>query len=138
MRNILLITIFISVTCFANELEVTTKIMNKISYILIKKNVIKVFATEEKVRQAIHNSNTMKSINDCHNADLIISNKQSDIPFTCKEKMVFYTKYKAFKKDTHAVGAFFWQKGRPNIMFRKNILSKYHITLPSEFHKYIE
>lgn len=138
MRKFLFLIIFFNTISFGNELAVATKILDKISYALIKKDVIKVFTVGKKEKQIIDNSDHMRSADNCHNADLILSNGEDDISSTCKERIIFYTKYKAFKHNPYAIGAFFWQKGRPNIIFRKNILLKYDISLSNEFDKYIE
>lgn len=84
----------------------------------------------------IKDSKYIKTVFNCEEADLILTHKNY---FTkCKNKMIFTTNYLMFKNLPHAVGAFFYQKGRPNIIFRKNELKKFHITLPKEFDKYIE
>jgi len=41
-----------------------------------------------------------------------------------------------YKKDI--VGGFYWQKGRPNILFLKDNIDKYNIKLPSSMKQYIE
>ncbi len=134
MRKLLLIAIFISTIGFANELEVSTKIIDKISHALIKKDVIKVVVIGEKEKKIVANSILMKSVTECEEADMVLSNGT----ITCIDKIVFLTSYKVFKKNKQVMGAFFWQKGRPNIIFRKEILAHHKIILPKEFDKYIE
>jgi len=108
--------------------------MDKISHELIHKNIIKVVAVGDKEKQIIMHSTSMKNVNDCNEADMVLSGTT----FPCKDKIAFLTRYKTFKKNTGAIGALFWQKGRPNIIFRKKVLQRYHIELPPEFTKYIE
>lgn len=134
MRKLFAVMIFFSTICFANELEITTQIIDKISHALIQKNVIKVEAVGDKEKQIIAQSTSMKNVNDCNEADMVLT----QTTLTCKDKIVFFTRYKTFKKNPQAIGAMFWQKGRPNIIFRKKVLQRYHIALPQEFNKYIE
>lgn len=134
MKLVLLAAIFIGTICFGSELEVATKIMDKISYALIKKDVVKVLAIGAEEKKIVDNSILMKSVKECQNADMVLSKKS----VTCRDKVLFFTNYKTFKNNEQAIGAFFWQKGRPNIIFRKEVLGQFNIVLSEKFDKYIE
>lgn len=74
---------------------------------------------------------------DCTQADIIVISSVDEIPQEYSGKILFGTKY-SHLKNSRVVGVFFWQKGRPNILFYKNRLDKYSVKLDSSFNKYIE
>jgi len=122
---------------FSSELIIVSKIMDKISTALIHKNEILVFIKDKKNVEITKHSNHLKEVSSCNEADIIFTDGKEKIK--CNKKvLVFATNYLAFRKSPKAIGAFFYQKGRPNIIFRKENLKKHNITLPKEFEKYIE
>ena len=74
---------------------------------------------------------------DCKEADLVILSTTKNIPKECKGKILFGSRY-SHMKDTNVVGSFFWQKGRPNILFYQKRLKKHNINLDPSFNRYIE
>ncbi len=79
-------------------------------------------------------------IYDQKRADILLLKKRLPHPSPkLRQKLLFVRSYTLLKiyKDW-AIGGFFWQKGRPNILFFKPNLLKYHITLPQSFQKYVE
>ncbi len=79
----------------------------------------------------------IKITNSCKDADLVILSTLKEIPENCSNKFLFGTRY-SHLKNPNVIGAFFWQKGRPNILFYKNRLEKNLIKLDNSFDKYIE
>ena len=76
-------------------------------------------------------------VDDCKKADLVILSTTKNIPKECEGKILFGSRY-SHMKSTNVVGSFFWQKGRPNILFYQNRLKKHNINLDSSFNRYIE
>lgn len=111
--------------------------MDKISNALIKKETVYIITNDIKNKKIVSYSSKMKDISSCDKADMLITHT-SKIVKCDKKVLVFATNYLAFKALPQAIGAFFYQKGRPNIIFREEVLKKHNITLPSEFDKYIE
>lgn len=72
----------------------------------------------------------------CKKADIAIMT-QSDLPYDCRKKVVFGTRYRHLKKK-YVVGAFFWQKGRPNIVFQRTKLRRKNIELSPSLQEYAE
>ena len=80
---------------------------------------------------------SLNIVTGCDKADLIILSTTQNIPKECLTKILFGTRY-SHLKNPNVVGAFFWQKGRPNILFYKERLERNSIKLHSSFDKYIE
>ncbi len=77
---------------------------------------------------------------------IIVQNKEmADILFVTHDttlhtkKMKFVTNYRLLKiyKES-AIGGFYWQKGRPILLFLRKNLQKYHCVLPQGMQKYSE
>jgi len=74
---------------------------------------------------------------DCKKSNIVIIKHIKDITDECKDKILFGTKYQTLS-NKNVVGAFFWQKGRPNILFYKTRLDQHKITLDKDLEKYID
>lgn len=79
----------------------------------------------------------LKIVDNCSKAEVVILSTVKEIPKSCKGKILFGTRY-AHLANLNVTGAFFWQKGRPNILFYQKRLDKHNIKLDSSFNKYIE
>ncbi|MEA1919919.1 MAG: hypothetical protein U9N52_08780 [Campylobacterota bacterium] len=81
---------------------------------------------------------SVKKINDCDSADIVILSTWKKLPKSCLNKPLFTTRYRIFTNKKKVFGAFFWQKGRPNIIFSQKRLNEQNISLSSEFDRFIE
>ncbi len=78
-------------------------------------------------------------LDNCENAQIIFTKRYEDLDPQCRNKKIFFLSFKEYRLHKNkAVGAFFWQKGRPNILFRKEALQKFHIKVTPEFEKFVE
>ena len=55
-----------------------------------------------------------------------------------KDKIFFTNNYDLLLKNSHFIGAFFWSKSRPNIVFVKHRLISNNIKLPESYDKFVE
>ena len=76
-------------------------------------------------------------VENCKDADVVILSTLKNLPEACKGKILFGTRYMHLR-NPQVIGAFFWQKGRPNILFYQYRLDQHHIKLNENFQKYIE
>lgn len=137
MNKLILTLILFIIPLFSSEIITASKIMEKISSALIQKNEIAVFTKDLKYIEIVKSSNKLKDVLSCDEADIdLIEIKTTSL--CTKKVLLFATNYLAFVKSPDAIGAFFYQKGRPNIIFREENLKKHNIVLSKEFEKYIE
>ena len=135
MTKIFLISILIT-TIYANDVKLAASIFNEIvSSITHKKNAV-VFL-HDKIQSVSKYPGKLHVIKDCSRADVVLLSTVKDIPKECDSKILFGTRY-SHLKNKNVIGAFFWQKGRPNILFYKDRLKKHNIKLDKSFDKYIE
>ena len=134
MRKI--IFLLLSTLLFANPTQSEKKIFQTILKALFpQKSVIKIYTNHPNV-DLLHSPSKDIYISSKEDADILIL--EFDEPLHT-DKPVFVRKYQLLKKyKNQAIGGFYWQKGRPNIIFLKNNLKKYNFTLPESFNTYIE
>jgi len=117
-------------------MEIESVIFNKVICALTHKAHPKVYIFKKNHALNVY-PGELEIVNECRNADIVILSTLKGLPEACKDKIYFGTRY-AHLYDVHVVGAFFWQKGRPNILFYQERLDQYHISLDESFQKYIE
>jgi len=91
-------------------------------------------ANKEKIFANLENVSIVDNQDD---ADILIIYHTYDIE--TKDKKVFADGYLVFKHNKESiVGGFYWQKGRPNLVFIKKNLQDHDIALPEDLKEYIE
>ncbi len=138
MKKLFLIFLVICPLLAKSSLSIGVQIMEKISFALLKKTPINILVQDEKDLKLIEGSKMFNQVFSCSNADMILT-KMRNIYRVCHgNPLIFATSYRGFKLSQNAVGAFFYQKGRPNIIFKKDKLEEYKINISEKFKKYIE
>ncbi|HIE34887.1 MAG TPA: hypothetical protein EYP79_01650 [Campylobacterales bacterium] len=129
----LFLTLIAILNIFAYEIE------NRI----YKEILLSLYNEKKEIKVWSNNKNLIKIepkriilVKDPKEADILILNKYENINI---EKPIFVTKYHLLKRYKKiAIGGFYWQKGRPNIVFLKSNLKKFNINLPKQFHIFVE
>ena len=113
------------------------QILSTIAHALVDKNSLNVCLDDKDLESSKKYAKSLKFVS-CSKADIVFTSKAKDVDTKCKTGLVFATSYYLYRHSPMVVGAFFWQKGRPSIIFRKKQLKKLGIKLPGEFSKYVE
>ncbi len=121
---------------YASDNQKASDIFNLIAKEIIKKQRPNIYLHKDNNSIKKYPGN-LNIVTQCAKADLVILSTIKDIPKECLEKILFGTRY-SHLKNSSVIGAFFWQKGRPNILFYKKRLEKNSIELNPKFDKYIE
>ncbi|RXK01168.1 hypothetical protein CRU98_01590 [Arcobacter sp. CECT 8986] len=126
---------------YNKAIELESKIISNIAHLSInKKDDIKIYIPEiTSVESEIYSKLFVLSKN-CQDADFVYIKKDFDVITKCKNsKAIFFTNnYRKLLNNNIFVGAFFWSKSRPNIVFIKNRLMTKDISLPNSYQKFIE
>ncbi|WP_457621341.1 hypothetical protein [Persephonella sp.] len=117
------------------EKELEVKILEKISADILKKDYIKVYLLGYPKERILKYGKNLIITESCETAEIIIVREKVEIP--CKDKIILATNFYLLLEYPDAVGAFYWKKGRPHIVFLKERLDKKGITLPYEYEKFI-
>lgn len=120
MKWILGFFILIGITLYANDIELEATIFNKILIALSAKEHPKVFIYKNIESIERYPQNLILT-STCKDADIVVVSTLKNLPASCSKKLLLGTQYFQLR-DKRVVGAFFWQKGRPNILFYKERL----------------
>jgi hypothetical protein len=148
MKFIILILLFCKIVFASNylflveeynkELELEAKIISKIASNSLHKDV-KIFIPQLEDKEKKIYSKIVALANNCDESNFVFV-KRANLKKECNltNKIFFTNDYKKLLKEDKYIGAFFWSKSRPNIVFVKNRLEKNKVTLPNDFNQYIE
>lgn len=134
----LIIAVLSSILCAeVSRNSIETKIIDKIATSMYPNQKITVWGETDDLKTIIQQSTKISPADNFTNAHLIIVSKKvpENIP---SNAIIITTEYSLLVKDTRILGAFFWQKGRPNLLFLRERMQKANVTLDHEFDKYIE
>ena len=100
------------------------------------KDTIYIWSDTPKKDKFFSNMKNVTLVKTPQEADFLVIKHSLDIK---SKGLKFASSYKILKyyKDD-ILGGFYWQKGRPNILFLEKNLEKHHIILPKSMHDYIE
>lgn len=139
--------IFSSVYLNAIDRESTLKIYHSIFHSLSSKTPISVYTHDKEYRDVFGYSKEIFLSDNLKDTDIILITHEgalNNILLTMNEDidnakipMIFVTNYNLLKMSDHAVGAFYWRKGRSQLLFIKKRLDQYEITLPEEYQKFM-
>ncbi|WP_457599212.1 hypothetical protein [Hydrogenimonas sp.] len=137
MKKIIL-TLITVLALFASPLEKERSIYKTIlNAIFPDKTVIRVWLDNPNKREIFEKIDRVKVVKNHKDADILILYKSFDIP--TDDKIVFADGYLVFEHyKNRLVGGFYWQKGRPNLVFIKKNLKSHDIKLPASLREYIE
>lgn len=130
MEKILLsIFLFVSVS-FSTSSE--SKIIGLIFHSLFNSKTILIYTNSKEKKEIITEAGFLYT-DSCKEATIAYL---SDYSKECKNKPFFTDNYNSFKENPNAIGAFYWKKGRPNILFLEPRLKSFNLKLPYELKKY--
>ena len=129
---------------FSDERELEVRILEKIFSDITKKKEVRVVILGSKRDYFSKNISTyskrLKESRSCRKADIVFlaGVYRGKLPKGCGGKILFSSRRKDIFLREDCVGAFFWKKGRPNILFIRERLRKKKIELPPEYNRFIE
>lgn len=143
MKKILILLILVYGHLHALERESTLKIYHQIFSALVHKPSIRVYTNDKEYKEVFVHSKRLVLSNDPASADIVLITNRPALFQTMKEEqwmnehevkpIIFVTDYRLLKYSFDIVGAFYWKKGRSQLLFIKNRLEAHHITLPAEY-----
>lgn len=135
MKNILIFFIF-STLSFASYDNYELKLYEKILPMILTENLL-IYA-DNNSKSIIEDSSILKTTLDCKKATLLIGKKFNNLDGKCKNKPIFSTSHRSFKKTTNSIGAFYWRKGRPQIKFNTSTMEKFNLMLPRSLKEFAQ
>ncbi len=137
----ILITFFLSLTLLfagSGDDNLKIKILQKIVTGIENSENMKIWSDNIQIKEAFHAAGRHEVTSECQNADILILQSKENLPSECKKHHVFVLSYKLLNDIPESFGAFFWKKGRPNIVFIEPRVKKNSLELSVEMEPYIE
>ena len=128
--------LLLSSLLYAKDADIASKIITTIAIGVTHKENPKIYIYDNYTPYGL-TKHTLNLTNNCQDADIVLISAIKGLPNNCFKKILFGTKYSNLQ-NKDVIGAFFWQKGRPNILFSKENLEKKNIKLSTNLQKYIE
>ncbi len=115
--------------------------------VLSSKTPINVYTNDKEYRDVFIHSNKIVLSNSVEGSDIALVTEErtlKDILYVKnrnrnfdKKPIIFVTNYHFLKISEEIVGAFYWRKGRSQLLFIKNRLKQHNITLPKEYQSFM-
>ncbi len=138
MKKLFLLIFFIS-SLLGSVFEIEKGIYKTILKALFpSKKIIKVWSDDSSKKELFESIEGIRVVKNRDNADILMLFRTLDINQS-SDQIVFANGYLILQSNKGVVvGGFYWQKGRPNLIFIKNKLKEIDLVLPSNLQNYIE
>ena len=136
LRALLSLLILVSFL-FSSDFKTEQKIYGVIIHALLpQKGAIKVWSDDKSKEKILSFIVGVEFVSSPKEADFLLLSKGEKVQ---SKGLTFVTNFRLLEAEQNSViGGFFWQKGRPNILFLRKNLQKHHIKLPQSMQEYIE
>jgi len=141
LKKIIIILITILMLNGDTLSDIKAQIILNIAHLITHKKDIKIYIDDPTFLDIFKTNKNIHRVYNCFDADLIITKNSKKIIKLCNNKQIniISTRYKDYKQNNDVdFGAFFWQKGRPNMLINSSIIQKRKMHLPRSYYKYLD
>jgi hypothetical protein len=141
-KTILSIAFFIGISFFASAGDLQALKISILSYLvhsLSGKSSVTVYLADDSFLKdaSINKDAGLKFTKDCDSAQFIVAGSLKNLTKRCLEKPIFATNY-ALYQNSNVLGALFWQKGRPVLILKENMLLEKNLKIEHTLEKYLQ
>jgi hypothetical protein len=132
---------------YALEKESTLKIYHRIFAALSSKASIAVYTNDKEYRDVFRHSKRIFLSSKIEESDIVLITEERTLNHVLyrikvnteieNKPILFVTNYHFLNKSDDILGAFYWRKGRSQLLFIKKRLKEYNITLPKEYQSFM-
>lgn len=132
---------------FALDKDSTLKVYHGIFSALSSKPSIVVYTNDKEYKEIFQTSKRIFISNEVEKADIVLITNEATLKSVLKRikvnrgnsktPILFVTNYHFLEKSDDIIGAFYWRKGRSQLLFIKKRLNQQFITLPEEYQKFM-
>ncbi len=138
MKKLLLI---LTLSCWhlhALEVESTLRIYHDLFGSLLHKSHYSVYTDNRQLYTVFSKSSHISLTSNPSSADALVITKKSTLESisSANRKIILTTKYSLLRNSPKIIGAFYWRKGRAQLLFVKKRLERSGISLPGKYRKY--
>lgn len=122
--------------------ESTVKLYYHLFHSMIQDETIKFYTQNREYATVFAHAEHFVLVDKAEDADIVLITSKKEIEklkhtILPKNTILFTTSYRLLKTNDDIVGAFYWRKGRSQLLFIKERLEKNNIHLPQSYRKYI-
>ncbi len=129
--------LLLSAQVFSFDVVTASLIYEKILHAISSKNSINIYTHSPKYQKVIQSASSLELVANIQDADILLLTDITRIPKNINRKIAFSDSRIILSEVPSVVGSFYWEHGRPKIIFLKKRLDEYKITLDPTFHKYL-
>lgn len=133
----LIFSIFI-LSASENTEHLRAKVLEKVFTNISINEEIKVWCDNKAVLAQLKDNGKFKTVNNCKDATLVILSSKESMTKECENKHIFTLNYSLLSDIPTSFGAFFWKKGRPNIVIIKSRIESRDIKISNNLEDYVE
>lgn len=130
---------------YALDKRSTLKMYHGIFTALSSKTAISVYTEDHEYRNVFRHSKRILLSNKLEESDIILVTEERTLNYILntlkthsgKKPIIFVTNYHFLKLSDKIVGAFYWRKGRSQLLFIKERLEQQSIVLPHAYQKFM-
>lgn len=137
----IILTLLLAFSLFAsdNKDAIRAQIIEKIISNISIHEVITVWSDNKGLIAEFRKSSNIITTDDCDKANIVVVEDAKNIEDEdCRNKPIFVLNYNLLKDIPESFGAFFWKKGRPNIVIIKPRTLSHGIVVTKELEAYVE
>jgi len=134
--KILFLLIFLTLSLFSDQNNIKAKIIATVLDNLYSKEQKIVFSDDKVLLDKL--SSHYKTTNRCMDSNFLILQHWVELSDSCKKKKIFVLNYNLLYDIPQSFGAFFFKKGRANVVLLKDKLEKNGITPSKRLEPYVE
>ena len=141
MKKLIIISLLLSISYCDILAKIKAQIILNIAHLATDKNIVKIYVDDPSFLDIFKNEKDIKRVKDCFKADIIITKDSKNIQKECQKKgiNIISTIYQDYKQNKNIdFGAFFWQKGRPNMLINSKIIKERNMSVPTSYYKYLD
>ena len=116
------------------KVEILKKIVSGIE----NSEKMKIWSDDPQIMVAFRSGEQFNATGECKEADIVILAKKENLLKECLNRNIFVLSYELLIDVPESFGAFFWKKGRPNIVFIEPRLKESALELSTELMPYME
>ena len=136
MRKIVILLFLLYGHLYALERKSTLKMYHSIFAALSQKTPVNVYTNDEEYRDVFKHSKNISLSDKLEEADIVLVTEERALNTILyrvnkdrdKKPIIFVTNYHFLKISNKIVGAFYWRKGRSQLLFIKSRLKEHNIT----------
>lgn len=147
MRKFFVVLALLCGHLYALDKESTLKLYDGIFAALSPKASISVYTEEKEYMDVFQYSERFLLSDKLEESDILLIAENSTLNNALrtikankairKKLIIFVTNYQLLSVSEDVVGAFYWRKGRPQLLFIKNRLDKHNVVLPEEYKSFM-